>query len=275
MFTISLFIIHISVTMLGIYLYDYRIDGIINSPLVIVLSIVVGLLVVLLYILAYVEIFYILVAKNKPINSKLKHRVANQLMAMPLYFTNTRIKVEGMENLPNDPGFSIYSNHTSMMDIPVFMVGLNKYPIAFLAKEVVGKLFGVGKWAISLGGIMIDRSNDRKGAEAIINVIRNVKNGSTMVIFPEGTRTKEIGSLREFKTGSFKVALKSKAPLVPITIVKPQNFNEIKWPLKKNIKIVVHKPIPFEEIKGVNSLDLSNRVRKIISKPLEMNQFKI
>jgi 1-acyl-sn-glycerol-3-phosphate acyltransferase len=92
-----------------------------------------------------------------------------------------------------------------------------------------------------------------------------------MVVFPEGTRTKEIGSLREFKTGSFKVALKSKAPLVPITIVKPKNFNDVKWAFKKRITLIIHKPIPFEEIKGVNSLDLSNRVREIISKPLEIN----
>ena len=136
-----------------------------------------------------------------------------------------------------------------MMDIPVLMTALNKYPVAFLAKQVVANVFMIGKWAKAIGCVMIDRGNDRKGAESIIQVIRQVKNGSTMVIFPEGTRMKEIGKMREFKHGSFKVALKSKAPLVPISIVKPKNFNDIKWPFRKNIKIVIHKPIPYSEIK--------------------------
>ena len=104
---------------------------------------------------------------------------------------------------------------------------------AFLAKDVVGRLFAVGKWTPELGCVMFDRSDDRKGAEAIIKVIRNVKSGSAMVVFPEGTRSKEIGTLLEFKQGSFKVALKSKSPLVPMTIVKPKNYENLFFILSK------------------------------------------
>ena len=115
---------------------------------------------------------------------------------------------------------------------------------------------------------MIDRDNDRKGAESIIKVIRHVKNGSSMVVFPEGTRTNEIGKLIEFKSGSFRVALKSKAPLVPITIVKQKHFKLIKWPFAKRITIVIHKPLPYLEFKGMTSLDLSERVKAIIKSAL-------
>ena len=193
-----------------------------------------------------------------------KHAIAKQIMTVPLFFTNTRIKVVGLENLPKDPGFSIYANHTSMMDIPVLMYKLKKYPVAFLAKKVVADLFAIGKWTPPLGCVSIDRTDARKGAEAIIKVIKNVKSGSTMVVFPEGTRTHEIGKLIEFKAGSFKVALKSKAPLVPMTIVKPLNFKEVKWPFVKRITLVIHEPILFEDFKQMSSADLCEKVKTII-----------
>jgi 1-acyl-sn-glycerol-3-phosphate acyltransferase len=218
--------------------------------------------------LAYVEIFYVLVAKRKPQNSMLKHIIAKQIMSVPLVFTNIRIKVVGKENLPKDPGFSIYANHTSMMDIPVLMYKLNEYPVAFLAKQVVGDLFSIGKWTPKLGCVMIDREDARKGAESIIKVIKNVKSGSTMVIFPEGTRTNVPGELIDFKAGSFKVALKSKAPLVPITIVKPSNFKKIKWPFPKRITLVIHESLQYEDFKDMTSNDLSSKIKNIIESSL-------
>lgn len=268
MFAIGLIVINIIVSIMGVYLFDYYPDNAINSPLVIILSLLAGTIVMLLVFYLYIELLYILVAKRKPQTSKLKHYLAKRIMSVPLVATNIRIKVEGFDNLPKDPGFSIYSNHTSMMDIPVLMYKLKNHPVAFLAKKNVSELFAIGKWTPKLGCVSIDRSNPRKGAEAIINVIKNVKKGSTMVVFPEGTRTTEIGKLIEFKSGSFKVALKSKAPLVPITIKKPLNYKQIKWPRIKRITIVIHKPLPFEEYKKMTSVDLSDRVKGIIESAL-------
>lgn len=268
MFAIILLIINLIVSVLGVYIFDYKVDGIINSPLTIIISILVGTFVMVVLFFLYVEVFYYLVARKQPKNSKLMHFLAKQIMSVPLVATNMRIEVIGKENLPKDPGFAIYSNHTSMMDIPVLMYNLKEYPVAFLSKQVVGNLFAIGKWTPKLGCVMIDRTNARKGAEAIINVIKNVKSGSTMVVFPEGTRSPNIGELIEFKPGSFKVALKSKAPLVPVTIVKPKNFKQIKWPLPKRVKIVIHEPIPYAELKELSSIELADKVKEIIGSAL-------
>lgn len=268
MLTILLVIINITVTVFGIYLFDYKTDLVINSPLIIILSLLAGSIVMVLFLALYIEFFYITVAKRKPQTSMLKHKIAKQMVSIPLHLTNTRIKLVGAEHLPKDPGFSIYSNHTSLMDIPVLMYKLYDYPVAFLAKEKVGKLFSVGKWTTELGCVLIDRGNDRKGAESIIKVIRNVKSGSSMVVFPEGTRSPEIGKLLEFKQGSFKVALKSKAPLVPISIVKPTNYRKVIWPFPKRIIVIIHKPLPFEEIKQMKTLELAEKVKGIIDAPL-------
>ena len=269
MFAKLLLVINIAVSILGVYLFDYKADSVINSPLMIILSILMGTVVMLIVFFLYIDVFYFLVAKRKPQNSRLKHIIAKQIMTVPIFATNMRIKVIGIENLPENPGFAIYSNHTSMMDVPVLMYKLYKYPVAFLTRKAIGNLFAVGKWIPKLGSVMIDRDNVRKGAESIIKVIKNVKSGLTMVVFPEGTRSKEIGIMGEFKPGSFKVALKSKAPLVPLTIIKPKNFKQVKWPFPKRITVVIHKPIPFEEFKNMTSIDLCIKVREIIEVPLK------
>lgn len=260
MLTIALIIIQITTSFLGIYFFDYQIDGRINQIGVILLSLLVGFILMLMVLEAYIEILYY-VFKKTPKNNILKHKLANQMVSIPLHLTRTKIVVIGKEHLPKDYGFTIYSNHTSLMDIPLFMYGFNDYPIAFLAKKRVKDIFSVGKWVEALGGVMIDRSNTRKGAEAILQVIKHVKNGSTMVIFPEGTRNKEQGKLLPFKDGAFKVALKSKAPLVPMTIVKEEKKN---WPRKNTVTIVVHKALSYEEIKDMKSQELSNKVKELI-----------
>jgi 1-acyl-sn-glycerol-3-phosphate acyltransferase len=266
MLTLFLLCINLILTVLGAYIFDFLPDGQLDQPLVVILSFFGATIIMLLVLYFYIELMYILVAAKKPENSMVKHKLAKQMTSIPLYLTNTKITVIGKENLPKDPGFAIYSNHTSLMDIPLFMHAFHDYPVAFLAKEVVKNIFSIGKWVESLGGVMIDRSNPRKGAEAIIKVIKNVKSGSTMVIFPEGTRSKVAGQLLPFKDGSFKVALKSKAPLVPVTIVK--NWSKTMFPLPRRITIVVHKAIQYEEIKGMKSQELSDKVEKIIKSAL-------
>lgn len=268
MFAIFLILINIATIVFGIYQFDYVVDGSINDILVILLSALSGTVVMVLVFVLYVQIFYYTVAKTFPQTSKLKHFIAKRIMTIPLVATNTRIKVVGRENLPTDPGFSIYANHTSMMDIPVLMYKLNNNPVAFLQKQAVNKLPLVGKWTPPLGCVNLDRENSRKGAEAIIQTIKNVKTGSTMVIFPEGTRSHKLGETIEFKAGSFKVALKSKAPLVPISIVKPLDFKERKWPRKKPITLVIHKPLEFSEYRKLTSQELSDKVKEIIESVL-------
>lgn len=268
MLAIILLMFNAIVSILGIYLFDYRLDNAIDNPLVITLSILIGFVSMVILLWLYIEIFYILIAKRKPQNSMTKHYFMKQMMSLPLILTNTRIKVIGLQNLPDNPGFSIYSNHTSMMDPPVLMYKLKKYPVSFLAKEVTGRLFAIGKWTRETGCVMIDRCNVRKSSEAVSSVVQNINNGLTMVIFPEGTRSKKIGHTNPFKAGSFRIALNSMTPLVPVTIKKPKNFKKVLWPFPKKVELIIHKPILFEEYSLMNTNELSEHVKAIIESSL-------
>lgn len=265
MLTIIILIVNVLITILGIYLFDYRIDGIINNVPLVALSIVAGIIITALLVGLFLEVFYRLLKKDEIQQSMFTHRIAKQIVSVPIHFSLMRIKVIGKENLPSDPGFTMYCNHSSWIDIPIVMYRLYDNPVAALGKEGAFKIFVIGKFAPKFGCVMIHRKDPRQSAEAIRQVISNVKKGFSMLIFPEGTRNKNVDTLLDFKPGAFKAALRSERPIVPITLVK-QRKN--RWRLIKRVALVIHKPIAFDEYSSMRSNELSLKIRDIIAKPL-------
>lgn len=269
MLTIFLLTVNIIVTFFGIYLFDYQVDGVVNNLLVILLSIVVGIIATFLAAILFMEVSYLIFAKGKPNTTKIKHIIGKQIVSVPIHLLNVRTKVIGKENLPKDPKFLIYANHTSELDISILMNKLPEYPVAFLAKKAVLSYLSIGKWAVTIGCVMLDRENNRKGVTAVSQVVENVQTGSTMVVFPEGEVQREIGKLLKFRRGSFKIALASGVPLVPISIVKDEKYNNRFWPMPKKFTIVIHQALPYDEYKNLNSTELSEKVREIIKSKLK------
>jgi len=269
MLTIFLLIVNIIVTFLGIYLFYYQVDGVINNFLVIFLSVVAGLIAMFLAAIIFMEVAYLIFAKGKPNTTKIKHIIGKQIISVPIHLFNVHTKVIGRDNLPTDPKFLIYANHTSELDISILMNKLPKYPVAFLAKKAVLGYLSIGKWAVTTGCVMLDRDNNRKGVTAVSQVIENVQSGSTMAIFPEGKVNREIGKLLKFRRGSFKIALGSGVPIVPISIVKDEKNDKRFWPMPKNYTIVIHQALPYDEYKNLNSTELSEKVREIIKSKLK------
>jgi 1-acyl-sn-glycerol-3-phosphate acyltransferase len=264
MFAIIIILFDVSFTLLGIYIFDYRVDGIINDIFAIILSFLVGLLVTTLFVGLILEIFYLSLEKGKQHKSMFVHKLAKQIVSVPIHFLRFRIKVIGKENLPHDPGFTIYANHSSWIDLPIVMYALYDNPVAALGKEGAFKIFAIGRFAPKLGCVMIHRKDPRQSAKAIRQVVNNVQNGFSMVIYPEGTRSPNVESVLDFKHGAFKVALRSKQPLVPVTIVKPKNYKKIKWPFIKRVTVVIHKPLLYDDFKEMKSIELSQRVKEVI-----------
>ena len=122
--------------------------------------------------------------------------------------------------------------------------------------------------------VFMDRANIRKSAEAIVEGINILKGGYSMVIFPEGTRSKG-GPCHEFKAGSFKLATKSKALLIPVTIDGTYNLREANE--KKRIKgasvdLIIHKPIDITTLSKEEIADLPKKIEKIITNPINPNR---
>jgi 1-acyl-sn-glycerol-3-phosphate acyltransferase len=225
---------------------------------------------VFIFIIIFLETTYFFVAKRNPTTSRLKHYFGKQIVSVPMHLFRVKTTVYGMENLPEDTKFLIYSNHTSELDISVLMCHLPQYPVAFLAKQAVNSYLSIGKWAQSIGCVMLNRDNNRQGNQAVLQVVENVQKGSTMVIFPEGKVSRDIGALQKFRSGSFKIALASEVPLVPVSLVKEASYNQKRWPSRKRLDIVIHPPLSYSTFQELSSRQLGLKVRDIIASKLNI-----
>jgi|GEM_PF-424182 len=129
--------------------------------------------------------------------------------------TNSDVHVTGREKLPDGPVL-VVANHQGLFDILALLGHLGK-PIGFIAKKEINKLPVVSSWMELLHCVFIDRGDRRQSVKAINQGIANLKEGHSIVIFPEGTRGKG-NKLNTFKSGSLRLATKANVPIVPVAI---------------------------------------------------------
>lgn len=174
----------------------------------------------------------------------------------------------GEENIPSEGSVLFVSNHQGNFDIPILLGYISK-PKAFIAKIELQKLPLIRTWMTHIKCIFMDRSDIRQSLKAINQAAAHLKAGYSMVIFPEGTRSK-CETLGEFKPGSLKLALKAGVPIVPITIrgsykIMEGNNNIIK---PAHVEIEIFEPILTAELTKKQAAELPERVRKIIEQGL-------
>ena len=134
-----------------------------------------------------------------------------------LTFLGGSIHVEGRENIPEDDEGVIYApNHNSICDVPLFYFGLKRFP-GMMAKAELFKVPLVHGMLKSLNCIKIGRKSAHGVVEAIRESEKRIKEGVSLVIFPEGTRSKT-GEIAAFKSGAFKVAERTGCRIVPVVI---------------------------------------------------------
>ena len=134
-----------------------------------------------------------------------------------LTFLGGSIHVEGRENIPEDDEGVIYApNHNSICDVPLFYFGLKRFP-GMMAKAELFKVPLVHGMLKSLNCIKIGRKSAHGVVEAIRESEKRIKEGGSLVIVPEGTRSKT-GEIAAFKSGAFKVAERTGCRIVPVVI---------------------------------------------------------
>ena len=126
------------------------------------------------------------------------------------------VRIEGLEQVPDKGPYIFMSNHQGSYDIFALM-GRLPYQFKWLSKKEIFSIPIIG-WAMSAAGyISIDRENAREALKAIEEASRRIREGTNIIIFPEGTRSAD-GKLLPFKKGGFTLALRAMVPVVPIGI---------------------------------------------------------
>lgn len=182
-----------------------------------------------------------------------------------------RLKVSGAGSryCPSPSGFVIVSNHQSALDILVFL-SLFHSNVAFLAKKELLQipLFGWGAWLS--GTVYIDRRKGRENRASLATVEKTLKNGGSVIIYPEGTRSVG-GELLPFKRGAFVTAIAMQAPILPICIKNSWKLLPKKTARFRpgEIEVVIEEPILSAGMGKEDRFRLAEMARERIAKHLD------
>ncbi|MCL2129764.1 MAG: 1-acyl-sn-glycerol-3-phosphate acyltransferase [Treponema sp.] len=159
-----------------------------------------------------------------------------------IFFAGCKMTVEGRENIPKKGGVCFVCNHIGVFDIVVALAYAGR-PFGFIAKKELLYFPFFNLWIHMLGGLFIDRKNIRKAIKTINHGIKKIQNGFSMLVFPEGTRSRGRGLL-PFRSGAVKLATQSLAPIVPMAISGSYDVFEVDYRVHVvPVKLVFCPPI--------------------------------
>lgn len=181
----------------------------------------------------------------------------------------------GKEFLPMDGGYIMYSNHQGKYDM-LGIVSTHDKPCAIVidretTKEILPRLY-----TKLVKGQKLDKNDPRQQVKAIHRVIKEITDGRRYLIFPEGGYKDNKNALLDFHSGSFKIPVKAKCPIIPIAIYdsyKPFTINSL-----RRVTTQVHylEPILYEQYAGMSTKEISNLVYdKIYNKIAEIENGKL
>ena len=179
-----------------------------------------------------------------------------------------RTKAFGTENLPEEGGYMMYPNHQGKYDA-LGIIYTHKNPCSLVMDKAKSNTILVREFVDLVQGKRLDKKDVRQALTIINEVSEDVKNGKRYILFPEGGY--EFNNRNEvcgFKAGSFKIALKTKAPIIPVALIDSYKvFNSFNFgPVTTQVHYL--KPILFEEYGHLKTQEIANMVRDRIQEKI-------
>jgi 1-acyl-sn-glycerol-3-phosphate acyltransferase len=144
------------------------------------------------------------------------HKVAQIWGRSILFASRIKVKVRGLHHIHPDQSYIYMCNHQSNIDIPV-LLGCLGVQFRWLAKAELFKVPLFGYAMQRAGYISIDRSNRKSAIRSLNQAAITIRNGVSVIIFPEGTRSVD-GRIRQFKKGGFVLAVDAGVPVIPVVV---------------------------------------------------------
>ncbi|RJQ86178.1 MAG: 1-acyl-sn-glycerol-3-phosphate acyltransferase [Desulfobacteraceae bacterium] len=192
------------------------------------------------------------------------HHVARMWGRSILLISGIKVRIIGLEHIDPSRSAIYMSNHQSNFDIPVFFSAL---PVQFrwLAKAELFRIPIFGQGMRGAGYISIDRSDRKSAMKSLAHAAESIRNGKSVLLFPEGTRSAD-GTLLPFKSGGFILAVDAGVPIVPMAVqgtfhIMPKHRKLIR---RHSVTIVVHPPIDATAYNRNTKNDLLAHVRSSI-----------
>lgn len=212
-------------------------------------------------------------------NRRRMHAVAQAIVRavfrVLLFFAGTKLTVIGKERIPKEGSVMYAANHKGIFDI---IVGYAVVPnlTFFVSKKEIKKVPCINHWMKILRCQFLDREDVRGSLKVILEGIEQVKEGYSVFIMPEGTRSKT-EELLPFHEGSFKYSTKSGSPIVPVALSNTDAIFERQKPWLKKAHVIVEfgEPIYPEKLSKEDKKFIGAYTRGIIGDMLNKNNKNI
>jgi 1-acyl-sn-glycerol-3-phosphate acyltransferase len=173
------------------------------------------------------------------------------------------VRVSGLEHLERGRSYVLASNHQSLYDIPI-LFSVIPMQLRIVAKASLGRIPFMGWHLRRAGHLLVDRR--RPGPDIVRKMRRLVGESSSLIVFPEGTRSQN-GVVQRFKKGPFLVAIDAGLPIVPVSIAGSRHV------MKKGrlmvcpgeVELTIHEPIPTTGRGRDGVIDFADRTRSTVA----------
>lgn len=198
------------------------------------------------------------------------YRAAVNLLAEAAHtILRMRVHTQGLEKTPADGRFLLVCNHINDLDPVVLLHHFRKSRLAFISKRENDQKFVVGPMLRSIMCQPINRENDREALKTILKCVQLIqKDQASVAVFPEGYTSMD-GLLRPFRHGVFKIAQKTKVPIVVCTLQNTRYVFKNAAKLKPtDVYLHLVDVIPAEELADVTTVEIGKRVYTMMAEDL-------
>jgi len=171
-------------------------------------------------------------------------------------YLKIEIKATYRTDLHNETVYYV-SNHQGQFD-PILLMALAKNPMTFISKEENLKLPVIGKWGRLIEFITFKREDFDANVTMLRQSARVLKEGRSILIFPEGTRSRS-NELLAFKPGALLPAYLAKVSIVPVTQIHTHEMDKM-GQLKHTLEVIYDEPIPYVDYKDIPYADMATKI---------------
>ena len=192
--------------------------------------------------------------------------------ASTFWLSGITVRIKGAENLPEHGPAYYVSNHQGAMDIPL-LLHIIRHPVGFVAKIELKNLPLMSTWMKRIGCRFLDRNNPREAIGFIQQCATDLNEGRSLIVFPEGTRSKGPNML-PFHKGSLRPTVNADVLVVPIAICDSWKRREALggWMVPGRITVSVLPPVYTGDLSREERKNLGERMREVIQK--EVNAYE-
>ena len=199
------------------------------------------------------------------------HYIGKFWSLLNIYSSGTRLAIKGKENIEKGRNYIVMSNHQGLVD-PWVLIGKLPLQLRWTIKPGVKKMPIFGYALERMGHIYVGRRKSGHAVPTLEVAIKRIKQGASVVFFPEGSRSKD-GHLSKFHTGGALAAIRSGVPILPVTVngsrfVLPKGTLAL---MPGKIRVIVGEPIDPGDFDDRKTDELTNVVKLAIQQNLDLD----